>query len=199
MKSILAEKLIHICGTDEDGYGIDNLTARQLKSVEAALIKHLKFDRIEWMELPIEHIEGVGVITTHTMKLADNDPPTYENKIGYIYRIMFTPVMYDPTGYVVPVKNGCSITPVVYNTVNFEPIKHIMLSWCPESSDFDIKIKSELMSKLYDVLENPEEYMQKGLRGVLLRFAAVDNIQPLDFPFTNGTGESNSNPTSNRD
>jgi hypothetical protein len=129
------------------------------------------------------------------MKLADNDPPTYENKIGYIYKVMFTPVMYDPTGYVVPVKNGCSITPVVYNTVNFEPIKHIMLSWCPESSDFDIKIKSELMSKLYDVLENPEDYMQKGHRGVLLRFAAVDNGTPVCS--TNGTG--NSNPTSNRD
>ena len=197
MKSILAEKLMHICGTDEDGYGIDNLTARQLKSVETALIKHLKFDRIEWMDLPIAHLEGVGVITTHTMKLADNDPPTYENKVGYVYKVMFSPVMYDPTAYVKPVKNGCSITPVVYNPINFQPTKHIMLSWCPEgSSDDDARIKSELKDKLSDILENPEEYMQKGYRSVLLRFAVVDNGTPVCS--TNGTGNSNSNPTSNR-
>ena len=192
--SKLAEKLMHICGTDEDGYGIDNLTARQLKSVETALIKHLNFDRIEWMESPVEYIEGVHQIVTHTMKLADNNPPTYENKIGYIYKVMFSPVMYDPTAYVKPVKNGCSITPVVYNPINFEPTKHIMLSWNPEGSgDDDARIKLELMDKLYDILKNPEEYMQKGYRSVLLRFAVVDNGTPVSN--TNGTGNSNVTPT----
>ena len=195
MKSILAEKLMHICGTDEDGYGIDNLTSRQLKSVEAVLIKHLKFDRIEWLESPTTHVENFGVITAHTMKLIDNDPPTYENKIGYIYKVMFSPVMYDPTEYVKPVKNGCSITPVVYNPINFQPTKHIMLSWNPEGSggDDDARIKLELMDKLYDILKNPEEYMQKGYRSVLLRFAVVDNGTPVSN--TNGTGNSNVTPT----
>jgi hypothetical protein len=179
MKSILAEKLMHICGTDEDhGYGIDNLGARQLKKVETALIKHLKFDRIEWMDLPTEHFEGVGPISVRTMKLADNDQPTYENKIGYVYKVMFSPVMYDPTEYVKPVKNGCSMTPVVYNPTNFEPRKHIMLSWCPEVGDdalSDKQMKFELMDKLVHVLENPEEYMQKGYRAAMIRFATVDN------------------------
>ena len=177
MKSILAEKLMHICGTDEDGYGIDNLTARQLKSVEAVLIKHLKFDRIEWMDLPTTHVENFGVIAAHTMKLADNDPPTYENKIGYIYKVMFSPVMYDPTEYVKPVKNGCSITPVGYNPTNFEPRKHIMLSWCPgDDYDDDLKqMKFELIDRLVHILENPEEYMQTGYRAAMLRFATMDN------------------------
>ena len=196
MKSELAEKLMNICGTDQDGYGIDNLTARQLKSVEAELIKHLKFDRIEWLESPVEYIEGVYQIVVHTMKLADNNPPTYKNKIGYIYKVMFSPVMYDPTAYVKPVKNGCSITPVVYNPINFEPTKHIMLSWSPEGGGDDTRIKSELKDKLSDILENPEEYMQKGYRGVLLRFAVVDNGTPVCS--TNGTGNSKSNPTSNK-
>ena len=196
--SKLAEKLMNICGTDQDGYGIDNLTARQLKSVEAELIKHLKFDRIEWLESPVEYVEGVYQIAVHTMKLADNNPPTYKNKIGYIYKVMFSPVMYDPTAYVKPVKNGCSITPVVYNPINFQPTKHIMLSWNPEGSgdDDDVRIKSELKDKLSDILENPEEYMQKGYRSVLLRFAAVDNGTPVCS--TNGTGNSKSNPTSNK-
>ena len=196
MKSILAEKLMHICGTDEDGYGIDNLTARQLKSVETALIKHLKFDRIEWMDLPTTHVENFGVVAAHTMKLTDNNPPTYENKIGYVYKVMFSPVMYDPTAYVKPVKNGCSITPVVYNPINFQPTQHIMLSWSPEGGGDDTRIKFELKDKLSDILENPEEYMQKGYRGVLLRFAVVDNGTPVCS--TNGTGNSKSNPTSNK-
>ena len=195
MKSILAEKLMHICGTDEDGYGIDNLTARQLKSVEAELIKHLKFDRIEWMDLPRVVSLPNGPMMCHTMKLADIQEISYENKIGYVYKVMFSPVMYDPTAYVKPVKNGCSITPVVYNPINFEPTKHIMLSWSPEGGD-DTRIKSELKDKLFDILENPEEYMQKGYRSVLLRFAVVDNGTPVCS--TNGTGNSNSNPTSNR-
>jgi hypothetical protein len=177
MKSILAEKLMHICGTDENGYGIDNLGARQLKKVEAALIKHLKFDRIEWMELPATHVEGVGVISALTMKLVDNDPPTYENKIGYIYKVMFSPVIYDPTEYVKPVKNGCSMTPVVYNPINFQPTKHIMLSWCPgDDYDDDLKqMKFELIDRLVHILENPEEYMQTGYRAAMIRFATVDN------------------------
>jgi hypothetical protein len=177
MKSILAEKLMHICGTDEDGYGIDNLTARQLKSVETALIKHLKFDRIEWMDLPTAHVVNFGIVAAHTMKLADNDQPTYENKIGYIYKVMFSPVMYDPTEYVKPVKNGCSMTPVVYNPVNFFPTKHIMLSWCPgdDYDNDDKQMKFELIDKLIHILENPEEYMQKGYRAAMIRFATVDN------------------------
>ena len=197
MKSILAEKLMHICGTDEDGYGIDNLTARQLKSVETALIKHLKFDRIEWMDLPTAHVVNFGVVAAHTMKLTDNNPPTYENKIGYIYKVMFSPVMYDPTEYVKPVKNGCSMTPVVYDPTNFEPRKHIMLSWSPEGRSgtlSDKQMKFELMDKLFDVLENPEEYMQTGYRAAMIRFATVDNRTPVCS--TNGTGTSKATPTS---
>ena len=193
MKSILAEKLIHICGTDEDGYGIDNLTARQLKSVEAELIKHLKFDRIEWIDFPTAHVVNFGVVAAHTMKLTDNNPPTYENKIGYVYKVMFSPVMYDPTAYVKPVKNGCSITPVVYNPINFQPTQHIMLSWSPEGGGDDTRIKFELKDKLSDILENPEEYMQTGYRAAMIRFATVDNGTPVCS--TNGTGNSNVTPT----
>jgi len=193
MKSILAEKLMHICGTDEDGYGIDNLTARQLKSVEAELIKHLKFDRIEWLDAPRVVSLPNGPMMCHTMKLADIQEISYKNKVGYIYKVQFSPVMYDPTAYVKPVKNGCSITPVVYNPINFQPTQHIMLSWSPEGGGDDTRIKFELKDKLSDILENPEEYMQKGYRGVLLRFAVVDNGTPVCS--TNGTGNSNVTPT----
>jgi uncharacterized protein YccT (UPF0319 family) len=53
-----------------------------------------------------------------------------------------------------------------------------MLSWCPEvgvDALSDKQMKFELMDKLFDVLENPEEYMQKGYRAAMIRFATVDN------------------------
>jgi len=193
MKSIIAEKLIDICGTDNDhGYGIDNLTARQLKAVESVLIKHLKFDRIEWMDAPRVVSLPNGPMMCHTMKLADIQEISYKNKVGYIYKVMFSPVMYDPTAYVKPVKNGCSMTPVVYDLTTCGPRKYIMLSWSPGDNS-DKQMKFELMDKLFDVLENPEDYMQKGLRGVLLRFATVDNALPVCS--TNGTGTSKATPT----
>jgi hypothetical protein len=109
---------------------------------------------------------------------------------------MFTPVMYDPTEYVKPVKNGCSMTPVVYNPITFEPTKHIMLSWSPEGQCgtlSDKQMKFELMDKLFDVLENPEEYMQTGYRAAMIRFATVDNETLICS--TNGTGTSKATPT----
>lgn len=174
MKSIISEKLINICGTDDDqGYGIDNLTARQLKSVESVLIKHLEFDRIEWLDQPGVISLPNGPKTCHTMKLSDIQEKSYKNKVGYIYKVDFTSVMYDPTEYIKPVKDGCSMTPVVYDATTFEPIKHIMLSWSPEGCDNNDKLmKFELMHKLFDILENPEDYMQKGYRGALIRFFA---------------------------
>ena len=174
MKSIIAEKLIEICGTDNDhGYGIDNLTARQLKAVESVLIKYLKFDRIEWLDAPRVVSLPNGPRMCHTMKLADTQETSYKNKVGYIYKVQFSPVMFDPTEFNKPVKDGCSITPVIYDPSNFQPIKHIMLSWSPERCDNnDKQMKFELKDKLYDILENPEDYMQKGYRAAMLRFFA---------------------------
>ena len=174
MKSIIAEKLIEICGIDNDhGYGIDNLTARQLKAVESVLIKYLKFDRIEWLDAPRVVSLPNGPRECNTMKLVDTQEISYKNKVGYIYKVQFTGVMYDPTAYMKPVKDGCSMTPVVYDTTTFEPIKHIMLSWSPEGCDNNDKLmKFELMYKLFNILENPEDYTQKGYRGVMLRFFA---------------------------
>ena len=176
MKSIIAEKLIEICGTDDDqGYGIDNLTARQLKAVESVLIKYLKFDRIEWLDRPGVISLPSGPKPCHTMKLADIQEKSYKNKVGYVYKVQFSPVMYDPTEFNKPVKDGCSITPVIYDLSNFQPIKHIMLSWSPDgsyASSTNRLMKFELKDKLYDILENPEDYMQKGYRAAMLRFFA---------------------------
>lgn len=52
-----------------------------------------------------------------------------------------------------------------------------MLSWCPgdDYDNDDKQMKFELIDKLIHILENPEEYMQKGYRAAMIRFATVDN------------------------
>jgi hypothetical protein len=52
-----------------------------------------------------------------------------------------------------------------------------MLSWCPgdDYDNDDKQMKFELIDRLVHILENPEEYMQKGYRAAMIRFATVDN------------------------
>jgi hypothetical protein len=171
MKSILAEKLINICGTDNDhGYGIDNLTARQLKEVEAVLIEYLEFSRIEWVDLPRVAFPGKSSKACQTVRLTD-DISTYKGKIGYVYKVCFTPIMFDVTEYR---KCDNSISPVVYDPTTFEPKRYITLSYSPSQSTGTLEsdIKSQLRDQLDDILRNPEKYQQSGYRAALLRFFA---------------------------
>ena len=178
MKSILAEKLINICGTDNDhGYGINNLTARQLKEVEAVLIRYLEFSRIEWVDLPRVAFPGRSSQACQTVKLTD-DISTYKGKIGYVYKVCFTPIMFDVTEYQ---KCDNSISPVVYDPTTFEPKRYITLSYSPSTTDlaeypntstFEPEVKSQLRDQLDDILRNPEKYQQSGYRAALLRFFA---------------------------
>lgn len=169
MKSNIAEKLIAAC-QDEDnfgveGFGIDNLTAKQLKSVEAILIKHLEFDRIEWLDQP------GGTRPCHTMKLADDNMPTHKGKVGYVYRVMFSPTMFDPTEYM---KHKNSISSTIYDPLTFEPTKYIMLSFSPSqiTGTLESEVKSQLRDQLDDILRNPEKYQQSGYRAAMIRFFA---------------------------
>jgi hypothetical protein len=175
MKSNIAEKLINICQAENnfgvEGYGIDNLTARQLKEVEAILIKHLEFDRIEWVDLPGVPSPAGGAKVCKTMKLADDNMTTHKGKIGYVYKVMFSPTICDPTEYT---KHKSSISPTVYDTVTFEPKRYITLSFSPSQNTgtLETDVKMQLRDQLDDVLRDPEKYHLTGYRAAMIRFFA---------------------------
>jgi hypothetical protein len=83
--------------------------------------------------------------------------------------------MYDPNLLLKPVKAGASISPTVYDPMDFTPRKHILLTWNPEMTQDILNIdtqqeQTQILHKLLDdVLDNPEEYRVKGERKVLLR------------------------------
>lgn len=155
---------------------VTELTEQQKQQAEQLLKDHFKFKEIKW----INHVGGAGepgkAVETATTKLGDNNV-TYENKTGYIYQILFTPRVYDPKTIYEPVKEGCAMTPMVYNPETFTPYRRIILTWSPElAQDFSVNNSEEVMKQtlrdqLEKVLANPKEYMSESTRGVMVRFA----------------------------
>jgi hypothetical protein len=188
MKSVLAEKLMKICSPDKDllndhipdtTFGIDNLTDKQRTQVEEELIKHLGFKRIVWMDLPSGLTEDGNAIVAKTIKIDDADNPDYIGQVCYLYKLQFTPLVYDPNSLHHPIKDGCVISPVIYNPITFLPRRSLTIEWSPEfPQDIDKPVtwedqKKMLHDKLEIMLENPDTYLQKGYRGCLVRFAVA--------------------------
>ena len=188
MKTELAEKLMSICAPNaplennhslDNTFGIDNLTEEQRVQVEAELIKHFEFERVVWMELPSGLTEDKTTpIVAMSIKISDNDNPTYKHKVGYVYKLAFTPTMYEPGDLYRPVKDGCVFAPIMYDPNTFTPTQSITLTWSPEFPQ-DINApkrtyeddKQMIRDMLEKVLSNPEEYRPEGYRGCLVRFA----------------------------
>ena len=77
--------------------------------------------------------------------------------------------MYEPSKVLIPVKDGASISPILYDPSTFEPSKKIVLTFSPEGQMDDETKKQEIRDLLNKVLDNQEEYKTKGTRGVLIR------------------------------
>jgi hypothetical protein len=180
MKSNLTEKLLSICGNSMEGFSINDSTEEQRVQVEAELIKHFEFDKIVWMELPSGLTEDKTTpIVAKTYKIT-NDDPKHTGKIGYVYKVLFSPKIYEPKELHEPVKDGCVFAPIIYNPETFEPKQSITISWSPDfPQDIDAPVrtyeddKQMIRDMLEKVLENPEEYRPKGHIACLVRFATI--------------------------
>ena len=188
MKSVLAEKLLSICLVDgelPDSYdivastfGIDTLTEEQRTQVEEELMKHFEFSEIVWMKLPAELGEDGERILASTRKITNSADPKYPGKVGHVYNMTFTPIMYDPADLHTPIKDGGVIAPLLIDPLAMLPKRSVTIEWLPEfPQDIDNPQtwedqKKIVRDKLEAILENPHEYTPQGHRGCLLRFAA---------------------------
>ena len=162
------------------GHHVVALTDKQKQQVEQLIKEHYLVEGVEW----INHVGGAGMpgkaVITKTHKLVDEDYETYEGKTAYMYQILFSPKMYDPTTWVKePVKDGCTFGPLWYDPQTFEPRRQIVLTFNPtfpqdleNKEDQEEVMKQTLRDKLEQVLTNPKDYMPKGFRACMLRFAA---------------------------
>ena len=184
----VTQKLIEICNHTTDdhsivplGYNIENLSAKQLKEVEAVLIDHFKFSKVNWMEYPMAKTEDNDtVVVAQSMILSDEENPDYEGKVCYMYNVTFSPKMYNPEDLHKPVKDGCVFAPLIYDPKTFEPSLSITLTWSPEfPQDIDAPPRTKeddnqtIRDLLDKVLANPEDYRPEPYVRCMLRFAVV--------------------------
>ncbi len=189
MKSELAQRLLEICtknvdlSDDPDGhwnnnqFNPKNLTEEQLQQVEEELIKHYEFERIVWMKLPADLDENGEPVIAKSRKITSPETDVkHTGQVGYVYSLVFLPMMYDYEALHTPVKGGCVLAPITYNPTSLLPKRSITIEWSPEfPQDIDKPQtwedqKKVLHDKLEAVLENPEEYKPKGYRGCLIRY-----------------------------
>ncbi len=105
------------------------------------------------------------------MKLCDN---TKFKKRVYLYTLELSPEIYNPNILHKPVKNGASISPVIYSPEDFTPYKSITIQFSPEAmQDAQLlvgeSIEDQLHKILQDILDNPKDYTPKGDRAVMIR------------------------------
>ena len=144
-----------------------------------------KCDSLDILTMPLVKGKNGEIYTTNTIKLSDL---TEFKGRCYLLSLGLTPEMYDPSRLLKPVKNGAAIGPTIYDPSTFEPRKHILLTWSPEmaqdvsGANDELTLRNDIHKLLDDVLDNPEEYKTKGLRGVLVRglFEVIDNNDGSD-------------------
>lgn len=196
IKMNLSESLLKICKAEEitepmhPGFDTNTLSDLQKTEIEDALIEHMGVKSVKWMTLPTELLEeGKPIIAQSLIMKPDSDfspeatDNKYKDKTAYIYKIAFTPKMYNPAELYEPVKDGCVISPVLYNPTTFVPKRSITLTWNPETLQDDRdpinpmtweEEKKYFHDKLESVLETPDDYLPKGYIGCLLRAAFIE-------------------------
>ena len=145
------------------------LNSVDLEKIKDELLKTDAFsecDDLEIVHYPIFKLGEDKVLTTQTHRYGEDIK--YRGKC-YLYSISLTPEMYEPAKVLIPVKDGASISPILYDPSTFEPLKKIVLTFSPEGQMDDETKKQEIRDLLNKVLDNPEEYRTKGTRGILIR------------------------------
>jgi hypothetical protein len=188
----LKELLTKIFG-ENVSYPNDQFLKKDLEPLKEELLKCDEFSEcegIEFMDMPTQEIEG-KTYYTQTINLGDNTK--FKGKVC-LYNLSFTPEMYDPNLLLKPVKNGAAIGPTIYDPMDFTPRKHILLTWNPEMAqdisgiNKELTFKNDIHKLLDDVLDNPEEYRVKGVRGIMVRGVfKTKNVDRKEPPYLTGT------------
>jgi hypothetical protein len=185
----IIERFYTIMGEPKEGeienysYGLDNLTSEQQKQVEELLKEYLSFGKVEWMELPAQVIinskgEEVAIVAK-TRKIDDEPTEDKNDRTLYLYKVLYSPVIYDPIDLHKPVKDSMVMSPLLHNPHTYEPYRTLAISWKPEDLFHEKEIqpitwedeKTYLREKLETLLTNPDKYKSKGRRSLMIRFA----------------------------
>jgi len=149
-------------------------------------------DELHILKTPVT-LDGNGnSIISKNYKLVDEQ--SFKGKC-YLLSLSLTPEMYDPKKIMEPVMDDAVLTPAIYNPLNFEPKKKIIIEFNPEMlqdqslyligspsmiEDAEKEVKNNLRKKLHEtldkILDNPENYHPKVDKSVMVRgmFEIID-------------------------
>ena len=177
LKDFISELVKNYDRKDQPPFGMVDNTLYGKKDLEPIKDKILQFPEfsglssLEIIDYPTFETGG-RMISVPTYRLSDVS--SFKGN-GYILSLALTPEMYDPKTLHNPIKDGAAITPALYNPLTFEPKKKIVLEFSPEmAQDLQMAngeaiLRQHLHDLLDKVLDNPEDYLIKGERAVLVR------------------------------
>lgn len=179
----LLEELIQILKPGDqlvpEAFHKKNLSDFQKTLIEDAVIKYMKVKNVVWVDFPAFLDENENALVVKTMRLDyTTNHQKAPDKTCYLYNVTFTPKMYSEVEISKPVKDGCVISPTMYDYTTFMPYKSITLQWSPEHMQDSYVVgepvvdeKQMIRDMLEKVLANPEEYMPAGKIYALIRLA----------------------------
>jgi hypothetical protein len=124
--------------------------------------------------------DGGEKIITASARILHNG--TAFEGVSYLYSISLTPEIFDPNDVFKSIKDGCSITPLLYDAKTFLRYRKIILSSVQIDGNDNRK---ELHDKLDDILNNQREYMVKGKKSIMLRGVFTPRITKSNEPLEN--------------
>lgn len=144
-------------------------------------------DELILLESPMVKDGEGNIIDIPTFKL--NDKMKFKGKC-YIYSISETPKTYNTEDLLTPVKDGVSVSPILYNYKDFSPYKTIVLP-------YNFNEPSEKLHELLDkVLDNIDEYTIPFTNDILIRgifeeiqIGDIINKSSTPYPITTDLSE----------
>lgn len=172
---LLKEKFKNSSELPINQYGVLGLTGEVLESMLPFIQKCEEFQNARLIVPKYPLFKDVDNDTT----LCSNDYLLYDGTefTGkcYLYSIEFTPKIFKEEECYKPVKDGCTMTPVMYNLENFKTYKKLIMTMDMDNmselesmygKDF---YRKKLHNQLDDMLNQPEIYEVKGHQEIIIR------------------------------
>jgi hypothetical protein len=142
----------------------DTFFGEQLKIIKDELLQCEEFSEVKELIIidasTLENING-KIFKSQSYRLTDKIK--FSGK-AYIYSLSLAPEQWKIDDLNKSVKDGISISPIIYDQETLEPKAKIIVEYSPINGD-----ETEILNRLKLALDNPDEYKIKGKREVIVR------------------------------
>jgi hypothetical protein len=184
------QDLFEKTGTIFGGNVISNdymLTSEMLKipQIKEGLLKCEEFQNTKEliiMDGPIMEIELEDDKTKsgHSVPMMLFENVKFKEKV-YLYSIFLAPTIWEAEDYMKPVKDDICVTPIMHDPITFTPKQGITVFintaelHVLEGADEDYK--KALIEKFKNALDNPDEYIAKEKRVIMMRLLVEESVE----------------------